>query len=231
MGGRQEMLQVVDQQQHLHLLQVPGKGLHQRPARRVFDPERLGEDRRNEIRVLQRRQGHEGDAVGKIPVGTPCHLQGQPGLADAPGTGQGQKPHVVATQQGRHVLHFALAPDERSRGHGKDATGKLGSGASSGWAPGRGFELGEIGALQLQDLGKLLHGVSVRTPSLPTLEESYGLGRKPRLVGQVFLGEVSRGSVAPQQIAELEFCAGLYPSHLQLLSRPFDATVTPKSTG
>jgi len=126
------MLQVVDQQQHLHLLQVPAKGLHQRPARYVFDPERLGEDRGDEIRGLQRCQGYEGDTVGEIRFGAPCHLQSQPGLADAPGTGQGQKPHVVATQEDRHVLHLVLAPDERRRGHGKCATGKLGSGAASG---------------------------------------------------------------------------------------------------
>jgi hypothetical protein len=225
------MLQVVDQQQHLHLLQVPAKGLHQRPARYVFDPERLGEDRGDEIRGLQRCQGYEGDTVGEIRFGAPCHLQSQPGLADAPGTGQGQKPHVVATQEDRHVLHLVLAPDERRRGHGKCATGKLGSGAASGGAPGRSFELGEIGALQSQGLGKLLHGVSVRPPSLPALEEAYGLGREPRLVGQVLLGEVGRGAVAPQQITELEFRAGLYPSHLQPLSRSFDATVSPKSTG
>ena len=130
----------------LHLLQVPGKGIHQRRARRVFDPERLGEDRGDEIRILQRRQGYEGDTVGESRPGAPGHLQGQPGLAHASRTRQGQKPHVVATQEGRNVLHLVFAPDKRRRGHGKGATGRLGSGAANGGPPGRRLELGEIRA-------------------------------------------------------------------------------------
>ena len=139
-------------------------------ARRVFDPERLGEDRGDEIRILQWRQGHEGDTVGEIRPGTPGHLQGQPGLADAARTGQGQKPHVVATQEGRTSSTSSLASDERRRGHGKNAAGGLGRGAANGGTPGRRLELGEIAPLELQGLGQLLHGVGVRPTTLAALE-------------------------------------------------------------
>ena len=64
---------------------IPGSGA---------DPERLGDRRADEPLVGQRRELHPPGAVGEAIQGLGGGLDGEPGLAAAPGAGQGDEAMV-----------------------------------------------------------------------------------------------------------------------------------------
>jgi hypothetical protein len=78
------MLEVVQQQQYLPVPQVLDDRLVERGGTRFLDAERGRHHTHDMLRLAERGQGHEGDAVGEGVGQRARDAQRQPGLADAP---------------------------------------------------------------------------------------------------------------------------------------------------
>src|SRR5919112_1841973 len=78
----------------------------------LANPERRRDRRQDQIRIGERSQRHEEDAVGEVvkEVGSP--LQHQARLARAPGTCQGEEPHLRTAEELDDLQHLLLTTQE-----------------------------------------------------------------------------------------------------------------------
>ena len=108
----QHMLDVVEHQQQLPLAERLSQPRTRRIVAPVGEAERRGDGREDHGGIAQRRQVHEGHAVGeggRHPFG---RRDGQPGLAHAAGAAEGQQSYPSPLQQVRNRRDVVLAPDQ-----------------------------------------------------------------------------------------------------------------------
>ncbi len=82
------------------------QGLDERPARRLTQVKRSSDSLRHQIRLGERGQVDEPDAVLVAPDEFTGHRQGQAGFAGAAGTGQRQQARAVQQAGGGRDLPF-----------------------------------------------------------------------------------------------------------------------------
>ena len=78
----------------------------------VAEAERRGDRGQDEIRIVERAEFDEPDAVGKVRRDLGRDLQREAGLADAAWPGQRDEGDVFAPQQADNGRHVVLAPDQ-----------------------------------------------------------------------------------------------------------------------
>ena len=76
-------------------------------------PQCLGNGGEDERRVADGGKRHEMDTIGERTGEASRDVEGEPGLAHAAGTGQGQQANVVPPKETADRGEFPLAPDER----------------------------------------------------------------------------------------------------------------------
>src|SRR6266699_1646029 len=109
------LLEVVQQQQHLSLSQFLCETFQEYLATSFPDDKRLSNGRHDQGRITDRSQVHEKHATGKQLTDVCCHLQAEAGFSCPSWTRECHEAHVFATQQvcdGRHLL---LATKKRRR--------------------------------------------------------------------------------------------------------------------
>jgi hypothetical protein len=108
-GGLDDMLEVVEHEEQRPI----GDGRGEIAA----DPERMRGRCRHELRVTQRGQWHPPDAVPITTGDFDGCLRGEPGLAAAARSGQGEQTNVVAHDQADDLVQFARTAEKRRRRH------------------------------------------------------------------------------------------------------------------
>ena len=103
----EQVLAVVQHQQHLPVADEPQQRVHRRAARLVGQAERAGGRDRHHVGIGDRRQIDVPDAVAEFGGDLGRDLHRQPGLARPAGTGQGDQP--VVGQESRAARRSALA--------------------------------------------------------------------------------------------------------------------------
>ncbi len=109
------VLEIVQHQQHGPIAQRRPEPVDRRPVARLPHPDHPGHGRQDEVRLDERRQGHEPGVPRERRRDLLGHAQGEAGLADAAGAGQGQEAHVGAAQQLDSRVHLPFAADERGQ--------------------------------------------------------------------------------------------------------------------
>ena len=114
---RQQVLEVIQDEQEFLLPQVPGECLVRGQAVRYGRAERAEHRLGHERRVFDRGETDEGDAVGEAPGGQrgPRRFDGEAGLADPAGAGEREEPRFGLRQQARDLPELPTAPHERRR--------------------------------------------------------------------------------------------------------------------
>ena len=84
-----------------------------------FNPESFGHGRQDETLARDDRETDKDDAVGEVVLHAGGRGNGQAGLADAAGTGQGQQANRGIRKQRDDGGKLALATDERGQGRGQ----------------------------------------------------------------------------------------------------------------
>ena len=113
-GGGHHLLEVIEDEQQLPVAQGILEGLQERPPAQLVEAEGLADGRQDEAGVLDGGQRDKADAVAEVVAQGRCHLQGQAGLADAAGAGEGEQADLLAQQ---------LLPDGGDRLGAADQTG------------------------------------------------------------------------------------------------------------
>ncbi|WP_091366725.1 hypothetical protein [Geodermatophilus telluris] len=120
-GGPGDALEVVQHEQHEQhgpLGECAGEDV-EIPPRSVGGETECAADRsRQQRRIGLRRQRHPDRPVGEARREPSGRLQGQPGLADPAGAGQGQDPDVAAGQDVDDGRELPFPTDQRARGRG-----------------------------------------------------------------------------------------------------------------
>jgi hypothetical protein len=111
--GLEEMLEIVDHHEEMPVTQERRHARREGLIPHIWHTHRLRDGRGNEVRIANRRQRDECNAVGIAAPEIGRDLKRQPGLADATRAGQCEQRHVVTREQGPHVRHLALAADKR----------------------------------------------------------------------------------------------------------------------
>ena len=117
-GGAEHLLEVVEDQQHPAATDAIRDRLHGAVPQLLLQAEGLADRAGHELRIRDRRQRHEGDAVGKGVGSREGRLDREARLARAAGAGQGQQPRPV--QQLADALDLRLAADEAGQLGGQD---------------------------------------------------------------------------------------------------------------
>ena len=118
-GGGGDLLEVVEHQQQVAVAQGVDQAFDEGAVARLADAECLGDDRRDEVGVGQRRQVDEGDTVGEHAADLRGDAQRQPGFAHPARPGQGDQAHRGPAEQGDDQRHLALPPDEGGERRGQ----------------------------------------------------------------------------------------------------------------
>ena len=108
--GVNEVLAVIQEQQHLARLTVVAQLIQQGTQPFVAHAQRRGDGLRDQVRVCQPRQVGEPDAITKVLREPACHFQAEPRLARSAGAGQRQQPGGI--EQAGDLPHLALAANE-----------------------------------------------------------------------------------------------------------------------
>ena len=109
------MLDVVENQQHAPVGEVRVQQVAGGPVASLPQPQCLDDRGDDVMRIGDRRQRHEGHAIGKLLAYVGRHLQGEAGLAHPAHPGQRDQPRPVALQQGPHRALVVVASDQRGR--------------------------------------------------------------------------------------------------------------------
>jgi hypothetical protein len=115
-GGREQMLEVVQHQQELALLKMTTQEFQHGLARRLFDPESLGDAHRDQRGIGEGRQVDHIDAVSECRFETLRNRVGEPRLTHPTRASQGQHAHVWATEQLADLGELGRAAHQRVRG-------------------------------------------------------------------------------------------------------------------
>ncbi len=94
----QDLLEIVQHQQELLILEIKRQALPGGLLIRGREPEGMRHHDQEQLRLEHRTQGYRTNPIGKIPLEQKGGLNGQAGLADPAGTGQGQQAHVRPAQ-------------------------------------------------------------------------------------------------------------------------------------
>jgi hypothetical protein len=106
------MLAIVQNEKQLAAMESLDHTLQQGVFPRVWHPERPGDCRHDQRRINQRGQVDKDGAVGKGDEEFLRDDQGQSGLADPTGPGQGQQGHGVVEQERPSCESIFVATDE-----------------------------------------------------------------------------------------------------------------------
>ncbi len=115
-GGRNHVLEVVQDQQDAPRLQNARQALQERPVTRLGDLERPGDGRQDQGRVGGRGKRDEAHPVGEGVGDVRRDLEGEAGLADPARTSQSQEADVRPTEQAADLLDLLLPPHEAGEG-------------------------------------------------------------------------------------------------------------------
>ena len=123
-GRRQQVLEVVQDDQELAISQVISEMLDQRPASGVRQPDALGDRRKNQPGVCDRRQPDEIDPIRIFACQPRGEFDAKTRLAAA--TGAGQREQAAGLQQAPCLCQLPLPADEtRQRpGHAAGTVGQ-----------------------------------------------------------------------------------------------------------
>src|SRR5215471_15694095 len=91
---RQDLLEVVEYEQHVFVLQEGFEESHKRQCPVLFDFERLSDGGNDQVGVADRSQLDERDAIGKVVEELSGDLQNQAGFADTASPGEGHQTHL-----------------------------------------------------------------------------------------------------------------------------------------
>ena len=105
------LLEPIQQEQQLAVLQVQLDPLERRPLASVAHAEEPRDHRRDERRIVDRRQGDKAHVVGEVVPLLTGDLDRQAGLPDPARTGEGQEPHFAATEQIERLRDLVLPPN------------------------------------------------------------------------------------------------------------------------
>jgi hypothetical protein len=97
--GRQEVLEVVEEEEELAVPKSPGEVLCERLATRCADPESLRGGRQDEVGILERCKADEHDALGEGVEQSAGGVDGQSRLACPAGAGQCDQSDFGAPEQ------------------------------------------------------------------------------------------------------------------------------------
>ena len=154
-------------------------------------------------RVTQRGQIRQPDAIGVRGQRHGGRLQGQPGLADAPYSGQGHQ--AVGRQETGDVRQLPLPAHEAGQLQGQVVPRDRGHHPAprrGGHRPGGGGQGGPGRGGQPQGPGQPAQGVRAGGPLDPPLQVADGPGGEPGALGERLLGQPARPARAPQQRPE-----------------------------
>ncbi len=109
------MLKIVEQQEHALVTQRLAQYVERRALRMLAQIQRAQERIGHQIRISDRRQRNEVDAIGEFGSQFTCRSQAQAGLAHAARPVERQQPHVGAAQALSDRLDVRLPTDEVSQ--------------------------------------------------------------------------------------------------------------------
>src|SRR5258708_24314665 len=108
-GGSYDLLEVIEQQQHLSIPKIVMQLLRERAIRRLPQSKSLSNGRYHPLRVAHRSQRNEADAIGKLFHHFTCDLKPQASFAHTACTRKREKAHFRPAQQGTNIYHLSLA--------------------------------------------------------------------------------------------------------------------------
>src|SRR5207248_2287859 len=111
-GGWQDLLEIVEQEQHVFITERGFEQIEQGPRCSLFEIEGLGDGGDDQGGVAEGGERNEVDAIGKVSEQVGGDLQGQAGFAAAAGAGEGEEADLGATQEGTDSRYLMLAPKE-----------------------------------------------------------------------------------------------------------------------
>jgi hypothetical protein len=160
----------------------------------------------DQSRIGDGRQADEGDPIGIVGNELLGDRQGQPRLADAGWTGEGQKAHVPPTEvvaQCRHLLDPANQGGDRRRQGRSDGGGVLfGSRKRATPAIDRGLQRFTIVVPELEGIREEVDRLPVRGAPRPALQVADRAHAQAGPLGQRFLGEADREPVVAEEDRE-----------------------------
>ena len=109
-GRREQLFEVVQDEQHRPLAKVDTQRLGRRLVGRLPDTEGHGDRRLHDVRILERGEVHEPDAIREQVARASRHGERKPRLAAAAGSGQGDDP--AGEQVGPDTVDLVLPADE-----------------------------------------------------------------------------------------------------------------------
>ena len=124
--GIDDLLEVVEDQEHVLVVKAAGKASRQGIAA-FLDAEGAGDGGYDLGRVQDRRELDRDDAVLEVGAGFGSGGDGGAGLADAAGAGQGDQADVIPAKLRRDLPDLAFASDEgreRQREEGRCGIGR-----------------------------------------------------------------------------------------------------------
>jgi hypothetical protein len=111
-GCGEEMFTVVEQEQRLPGTEVASENLGNWPVWTRDDAPRAGDRSGDERRIIQRGQIDPGDAIREVLDDITGYRQGQPGLANAAGSGERQKGDGIVEEQCTSADTFVVAANK-----------------------------------------------------------------------------------------------------------------------
>ena len=140
------------------------------------------------------------------------HGQGQAGLADPPGTGQGQQPDLLPAQASAERGHLPLPPHQpgrrqrQRRQRQRRAAARRGAGSRLGrrgqLGPGGGDQRGTRGGVEREGIGQQPHRLGAGHGAVAGLQGADAARTEPGALRQLLLAEAGHQPQAAQQGAE-----------------------------
>ena len=202
-SSRDDLLKVVQHQQHPPLVQRACQECESRQGARLAQSQRLCQGRQHQLRVIQRGQGDELHALRERLDKLRRHLQRQAGFAHPCAPRQGEQVYLGTLEQRAHCPHLLLSPDQGGGRYGKLAPANRRS--ISKWQAlcQPRFPPGQLppSALiwrQMQRLGQQVQGLLVWSAGQPALQNADGIRADARTRGQFFLGQPGCAAGVPQ---------------------------------
>ena len=133
------LLEVIKHQQHRTIMQGVGQLLGNGHVRRVTKSKCLSNRAQREFLIADRGERDSRDTLrerGSQPV---CDLKREPGLADAAGTGQGDKAHIGPLQEPCDLVDLLLAANERRKWSAEERAlaGRVNRAGRAAWLVGK----------------------------------------------------------------------------------------------
>jgi hypothetical protein len=110
--GIDQVLAIIEQEQEGARAECGHKGARDRLARHLADAQARRNHLRHEEGIGDRREIDHPDTIREGGTHLRDNLQGQPGLATAPHTGQGDQPLGTLQHEGTRLRHILLPPDQ-----------------------------------------------------------------------------------------------------------------------